>query len=346
MSRFLGVEANNVGLFYFISYSNVDSERVSQIIQTMQKYDIQVWYDGGILLGQKWAKEIADNIQNSEAVIMFISKNTFSNEETYVKKEYDIAIIRNKPIYIVFLDALNPEDIPNGLIGWWIDIQGLQNLNVAEYQANDDLVLKICKDLNYSLDESEKIKRLKAHFATLSKNEQERFVSEYFNMIDESGTFQTKATFFAQIQIIGMHGLKTQKKYNSPYFLFCDDASNKITISDTSFMARSEVIYHPSWGNAEALHLFRNGERLLTIGGICDICDDEKCTKLYYDARNDLLFISFISTPLSEEQKYMKDRNYNPLDSISVAIVEHPLDNAICHCYRDIFLIDWQNFSE
>ena len=88
MARNLGFSATDSGEYYFISYNNGDEDRVSQYAQLMAKAGMPLWYDAGISVGTKWKKQIAEHIKDCKAVIMFLSKNIFRKEESYVYNEY------------------------------------------------------------------------------------------------------------------------------------------------------------------------------------------------------------------------------------------------------------------
>ena len=114
MSRNLGIKASNKGEFYFVSYNSEDEARVSEYVQLLYKHGVTLWYDDGIRKSKKWEEELADNLEKCKAVIMFISKNIFKKQESYVKTEFNIAKnIFCKEIYIIHLDEIKHSDIPN-----------------------------------------------------------------------------------------------------------------------------------------------------------------------------------------------------------------------------------------
>ena len=75
---------------------------------------MRIWYDYGLEIGFKWEKQIADNLQACEAVIMFFSKKIFNKEDSYVRIEYDIAKQFGKVVYVVLLEDIDDHSVPNG----------------------------------------------------------------------------------------------------------------------------------------------------------------------------------------------------------------------------------------
>ena len=127
MARYLGVEATDSGKYYFISYNDGDQERVQKYVQLMDKLTVPVWYDYGLKIGAEWETSIAEHIQGCEAVILFVSKNIFKKQKSYVHKEYEMAVnYFNKPIYVVMLDDIKKQEVPVRYVSWWIDLNSLQ----------------------------------------------------------------------------------------------------------------------------------------------------------------------------------------------------------------------------
>ncbi|MBE6728536.1 MAG: toll/interleukin-1 receptor domain-containing protein [Ruminococcaceae bacterium] len=144
MANFLGVSASNEGDFYFISYSSKDCETVSKYVEQLSRY-ITLWYDDGIRSSQNWKTAIAQNIKNSKAVIMFISKNTLANEDSYVSDEYEIAKMYQKPIHIVILDEIKLYDVPDCFALWWVQINKLQCIEAFRFETAEACTKKLLK---------------------------------------------------------------------------------------------------------------------------------------------------------------------------------------------------------
>ena len=123
------------GKRYFISYKNEDTARVGEITRRLNQMGVPMWYDYGIEKGERWSREINANIKECEAVILFATKKLFSYEDTYVRKEFRLAKMHHKKIYVIWLDNLNPDlnpnDVNDGLEDWYVDVEELQGIRMA-----------------------------------------------------------------------------------------------------------------------------------------------------------------------------------------------------------------------
>lgn len=125
--------------FYFISYNLEDAERVSKIVQLMHQQNIPMWYDRGIKYGRELEEEIATHVRQSKAVLIFLTKGVFQKSRSNVLIEYEMAKIRNRPIYIIFLDEVEYDIVPDNMLRWVIEISKRQS--VPYTLANDLKVL-------------------------------------------------------------------------------------------------------------------------------------------------------------------------------------------------------------
>ena len=91
MARDLGIQVTEKEEFYFISYNSEDKDRVADYVKSLDEYGLQMWYDKGLHVGDKWENEISSRIEKCQAVIMFITKGIFEKDKSYVHKEYKIA---------------------------------------------------------------------------------------------------------------------------------------------------------------------------------------------------------------------------------------------------------------
>ena len=62
MAKYLGIEASDKQPYIFVSYNSEDEQRVGKIVGELCHYNINIWYDYGLTVGEKWEKEIADHI--------------------------------------------------------------------------------------------------------------------------------------------------------------------------------------------------------------------------------------------------------------------------------------------
>lgn len=68
----------------FIVYAREDAEALRelqvQFIPVARSERLEVWYDGEILPGQHWDREIKTQLQNADIILLFISKHFFASE--------------------------------------------------------------------------------------------------------------------------------------------------------------------------------------------------------------------------------------------------------------------------
>ncbi len=128
------------GKRYFISYKSEDTARVGEITRRLNQMGVPMWYDYGIEKGELWENEINRNIKNSEAVIIFATKNLFAANDTWVRIEFDVAKMYGKKRYVVWLDDLDPyehpEDVHDDLKIWYWNVARLQGIKVAGQNAD------------------------------------------------------------------------------------------------------------------------------------------------------------------------------------------------------------------
>ena len=122
----LGFRPSDNPEYYFLSYNSEDADRVSEIVVQMSQFGINLWYDKGVEYGEKWEKIIAEKIHDCQAVVLFFTKGILSKENSYVEKEYKIALKFQRKIYVVMMDDIEDGDVPPEKMPWWIDIKDLQ----------------------------------------------------------------------------------------------------------------------------------------------------------------------------------------------------------------------------
>lgn len=134
MSRNLGAPCADKQPYYFISYNSEDEARVAVYVSELVKLNIPIWYDNGIKTGDEWEMEIAERIDKCVAVIMFLSKNIFLKERSYVHKEFNLATqYSGKKVYVVMLDNINKPEVPVRYRAWWDDVSRLQGVEAYRY---------------------------------------------------------------------------------------------------------------------------------------------------------------------------------------------------------------------
>lgn len=170
MSAYLGFTPTENEDYYFLSYNNEDADRIGKIACSLIDY-LDIWYDHGIEYGERWESQITKKIKDSRAIIMFITKGIFPKESSYVIREYKIAKHYEKKLYIVILDKLTKDDIPDDKVSWWIELEELQNIEISGYDV-DKAVLAIL-GMNMPQNKSADIEVKKLNSDSLKESEQE-----------------------------------------------------------------------------------------------------------------------------------------------------------------------------
>ena len=88
--------------YIFVSYAHQDKENVYNIISSLQKSGIRIWYDKGLRAGNEWPEEIGAHLEKSDTVIVFLSSNAIVSK--YVRREINVADSNNKRIIPVVID--------------------------------------------------------------------------------------------------------------------------------------------------------------------------------------------------------------------------------------------------
>ncbi len=136
-----GLKPNN---YLFISYSHKDDALVHRLIHMLQAAGIKVWYDKGLPLGPNYFDEIADELDNCQAILLLLSANSMASQ--YVRKELCHALDQNKLIIHAHIDN---SVIPSGVKLQIGDLQG-DAIDKYDYDMNRflaGLVKKVCNIL-------------------------------------------------------------------------------------------------------------------------------------------------------------------------------------------------------
>jgi len=122
LNSILGVRKDNESkrpLSVFLCHSSSDKKIVRKLYTRLCANGIDAWLDEKKLLpGQKWGVEIPKAVENSDVVIVCLSRNAI-NKSGYIQKEIQVAldVAEEKPEDTIFLIPfrLEPCDIPNRL---------------------------------------------------------------------------------------------------------------------------------------------------------------------------------------------------------------------------------------
>lgn len=152
MARDLGVPYTTKQPYYFISYNSEDEKMVSEYAKALDKLHIPLWYDNGLKVGDEFEKEIAERIENCEAVIMFLSKNIFLKEKSYVHIEFELATeYSNKKVYVMMMDEIKKPDVPMQFRAWWTKVMQLHCVNTFNHASPDECAKILAKNIGFSM---------------------------------------------------------------------------------------------------------------------------------------------------------------------------------------------------
>ena len=149
----LGFRPSDNPRYYFLSYNTEDADRVREIARQMSRNGIELWYDKGIEYGEKWERTIAEKIYDCQAVVLFFTKGILHKENSYVEKEYKMALKFSKKIYVVMMDDIDDEDVPPVRMPWWTDIQDLQCIEANIIADPDRVVEEIISALTVKMEQ-------------------------------------------------------------------------------------------------------------------------------------------------------------------------------------------------
>ena len=96
--------------YIFVSYAHKDSVRVFEVISALHRRFYRVWYDQGIEIGADWPQVVAEKLQRSALVLIFLSENALRSQNC--RREIHYAVSQKKNMLVVLLDdSTLPADI-------------------------------------------------------------------------------------------------------------------------------------------------------------------------------------------------------------------------------------------
>ena len=140
--KYLGFEPSNEKPYYFVSYNSEDDYRIIPIVTALAELGISLWYDYGIQYDEKWEGIIAERVFNSESVLLFYTKNIVEKDHSYVLREYKIARLYRKKIYVVLLDPINAAAAPFTKVSWLVELNEHQSITGCSQNAET-----ICREI-------------------------------------------------------------------------------------------------------------------------------------------------------------------------------------------------------
>ena len=327
MSNYLGFKPTKKPSFYFASYNSDDFQLVTRFAKTLHHNNLPLWYDYGLEYGESWEEQITNKIKTCQAVLLFFTKGILC-KNSYVKREYDIAKFFKKKIYVIFIDEIKDDEIPDAKLSWWLELRDNQCISIdGVYEKFTDIVLGALGLTTVEDKMNSLIKQYQDLFESGQIEEAERFLNQY--LIDKN--IESASTLFADM-ISSNRNISTSTKYkgvfnpplewpsgscisNSSYL---DDAQQQI-LNDCCFTIVSDTVFkRGTKGDACVAAIFRNSELICFIGGLVECYS----IGLYYDKLDDILFAYTFSD--------FETSNDDAEPLLTVVAVYDPFKEAVC----------------
>lgn len=331
MSTYLGFPPTQRPSYFFVSYNSDDSVLVASFVKSLYHNNVPLWYDYGIEYGEKWEEQITLKIKDCQAILLFFTKGIFLKEQSYVKREYDIAKFLNKKIYVVIVDKIEKEDIPINKLSWWIDIQENQCIDLKDRSLDDEPARIIMEGIgytNHNLIMNSLIQQYRELYDRGEAEKAETFLNEYLH----SRTIQDQIDIIAHIVLSNNYLFASNNQSNfkgefkRPLFKRRSlDEKPKVYQkgSDYSygclrykdFIIGIELVCHRgTHGDATIVDVWRKNELIYTFGGLIEASD----VGAYYDSLSDILFVYVFSSTDDDKTVF------------SIIAIEKPDKEALC----------------
>lgn len=144
--KYLGFEPSCEKPYYFVSYNSEDDYRIIPIVTALAELGISLWYDYGIQYDEKWEGIIAERVFNSESILLFYTKGIIEKDHSYVLREYKIARLYRKKIYVVLLDPIDAAAAPFTKVSWLVELNEYQSITGSS--QNKELIMPLRRRSN------------------------------------------------------------------------------------------------------------------------------------------------------------------------------------------------------
>lgn len=121
--------------YIFVSYAHNDRERVFDVLHELEKNGYRFWYDEGIAPGTEWAEDIARHLQDSSAVMAFITETSVNSDNC--RREITYALAKNKPVIGIILEKTEMS------AGLELQLSAQQNVIRYNYSTYEAFINKI-----------------------------------------------------------------------------------------------------------------------------------------------------------------------------------------------------------
>ena len=152
--------------YIFVSYAHKDSEVVLPIIEKLQKKGFRIWFDKGIEAGSEWPQYIAEHLNDSCCVLVFMSSN--AAESHNCRREIHFAIELRKELLVVYLEKFEMD------LGMRMQLNSLQAIHKDRFSSFDLFAEELsCAKIIQNCREIENIIKINADDETCSEKEKD-----------------------------------------------------------------------------------------------------------------------------------------------------------------------------
>lgn len=339
MSCYLGFEPTDRPNYYFVSYNSEDVDRITPIASSLFHAGVPLWYDFGLEYGEKWESQISGKIMSSQALVLFFTKGILTKQNSYVRKEYEMATkFFDRKVFVVMMDKIDNKDVPFDKVPWWIDVQEHQSIDISDMTDMSAIITRIAQALGMASNE-ERMNRLIENYKSLydagQHDEAERYLADYLHSQSLSG----KAKFIRDIVKHHVQGLQTacasevKGMLDTPLINHVGNSCrsffecHRLSLDDTTIIVGNSIVFHRgNRGDAHVINIWQNDELIYTLGGLIEASE----LQLYYDSDDDILYICFGSDHEETVNGEPESTRFQ-----SVITVEHPQTTAVCNVFKD-----------
>ena len=144
---YFGFDARSVpGEHIFLSYSRGDAGRIKKIALELHNMGLPIWYDVGLIPGNRWESGILNHVIQSRMTVFFLSKELFKRDKAYMIDEFQLAKDYNKPALCIWLDDIGNMDctaLDDEMYLWWSELSKLQSIEVFHLKTDAEKAKEI-----------------------------------------------------------------------------------------------------------------------------------------------------------------------------------------------------------
>ena len=134
------------GEHIFLSYSRGDAGRIKGIASELHGMGLPIWYDDGLIPGNRWESGILNHIIQSRMTVFFLSKELFKRDKAYMIDEFQFAKDYNKPALCIWLDDIGKMDctsLSQDMYLWWKELKRIHSIEVFHLKTDGDKAKEI-----------------------------------------------------------------------------------------------------------------------------------------------------------------------------------------------------------